>query len=157
MCRRGFRNALAAVLACGLPVGMTAPAARAQAPPSDLARAIGNLGDFDHGVRVAASRVVRRTDVAVAVPALIEAARSHEDSYVQFRAAALLAGFGDERSRAFFREALDSPNDRVRRRGVRRGRAAARSGARAAAAGGARVGDVGVRAAGAHPRPRGPR
>ena len=114
MCRRGFRAALAAVLACGLPVGMTAPAARAQAPPSDLARAIGDLGDFDHGVRVAASRVVRRTEVAVAVPALIEAARSHEDSYVQFRAAALLAGFGDERSRAFFREALDSPNDRVR-------------------------------------------
>lgn len=114
MRRRGFRAVLAAGLVCGLSVGATVAPARAQAPPADLARAIGDLGAFDHAVRVEASRVVRRTPVDVAAPALIEAARSHEDSYVQFRAAALLAGFGDERSRAFFHEALDAPNDRVR-------------------------------------------
>lgn len=114
MRRRGCRAVLAAGLVCGLPVGAAVAPARAQAPPADLARAIGDLGAFDHAVRVEASRVVRRTPVDVAAPALIEAARSHEDSYVQFRAAALLAGFGDERSRAFFHEALDAPNDRVR-------------------------------------------
>lgn len=112
--RRGFRAVLAAGLVCGLPLGVAVPPVRAQAPAADLARAIDNLGDFDHAVRVEASRVVRRTPVDVAAPALIEAARSHEDSYVQFRAAALLAGLGDERSRAFFHDALDSPNDRVR-------------------------------------------
>lgn len=72
------------------------------------------LGDFDFSVRAEASRVLRRTDVASAVPALVMAAQSHEDSYVQFRAAVLLAGFGGSSAREFFETALDSPNDRVR-------------------------------------------
>ena len=93
-------------------------AALAQAPADlgelDLAQAIPALGDFDYAVRSEASRVVRRTEAATAVPALIEAANGHEDSYVQFRAAVLLYGFGGTQANAFFRAALDSPNGRVR-------------------------------------------
>ena len=88
--------------------------ARAQAAPGELAQAIAQLGDFDHAIRVEASRVVRRAEAEAAVPALIEAAHRHDDSYVQFRAAVLLYGFGDRRVREFFRDALDSPNGRVR-------------------------------------------
>ena len=87
--------------------------ALAQAP-SGLARTIAELGDFDFTVRTEASRRIRRLDREVAAPLLVEAAHAHEDSYVQFRAAVLLSGMGGPRSRAFFREALDAPNDRVR-------------------------------------------
>ena len=85
----------------------------AQTPP-DLARAITALGDFSYQVRAEASRVVRRTDAGVVVPALLEAARTHPDSYVQFRAAVILSGYPDPRVDAYFREALESLNDRVR-------------------------------------------
>ena len=72
---------------------------RAQAPPTgaELRAAIGRLGDFEYSVRVEASRVVRRATATVAVPALLEAARRHEDRYVQFRAAVLSVGFGEAR------------------------------------------------------------
>ena len=81
---------------------------------AEVSEAIPSLGDFDYSVRAEASRVLRRTDAASVVPALIMAAQSHEDSYVQFRAAVLLAGFGGAAARDFFRTVLDSPNDRVR-------------------------------------------
>ena len=61
---------------------------------AEISEAIPSLGDFDYSVRAEASRVLRRTDAASVVPALIMAAQSHGDSYVQFRAAVLLAGFG---------------------------------------------------------------
>jgi len=81
---------------------------------AEISEAIPSLGDFDYSVRAEASRVLRRTDAGSVVPALVMAAQSHEDSYVQFRAAVLLAGFGGSAAREFFKTVLDSPNDRVR-------------------------------------------
>ncbi len=81
---------------------------------AEIGEVIPSLGDFDYSVRAEASRVLRRTDAGSVVPALVMAAQSHEDSYVQFRAAVLLAGFGGSAARDFFRTGLDSPNDRVR-------------------------------------------
>ena len=81
---------------------------------AEIDTTISSLGNFDFLVRADASRVLRRMEAASAVPALVRAAQLHEDSYVQFRAAVLLAGFGGEPAREFFEAALDSPNDRVR-------------------------------------------
>ena len=81
---------------------------------SEINSVISSLGNFDFLVRADASRVLRRMEAGSAVPALVRAAQLHEDSYVQFRAAVLLAGFGGAPAREFFEAALDSPNDRVR-------------------------------------------
>ncbi len=88
--------------------------ADARGQPRDLQSAIEQLGDFDYAVRVEASQTIRRADPAAAVPALLEAIRHDDDSYVQFRAIVLLYGFDSPDSRAIFEEALDSSNDRVR-------------------------------------------
>ena len=79
-----------------------------------LKSAIDNLGKFEAPVRTAASREVRRAPAAQAVPALINAAGSHADGYVRFRALVLLAGFNDPRAREVMATALDEPNDRLR-------------------------------------------
>ena len=79
-----------------------------------LQTAIDTLGKFEAPVRVAASREVRRTPAAQAVPALIAAASGHADGYVRFRALVLLAGFNDARARDVMSAALDDPNDRLR-------------------------------------------
>ena len=81
---------------------------------AEINTVISSLGNFDFLVRADASRVLRRMDAASAVPALVWAAQFHEDSYVQFRAAVLVSGFGGASAREFFEVALDSPNDRVR-------------------------------------------
>ena len=79
-----------------------------------LRAAIERLGDFTHDVRVEASRAIRRAPAALAIPMLLDAAREHPDSYVQFRSAVLASGFGGARVQAYFRDALDAENDRVR-------------------------------------------
>lgn len=85
-----------------------------QTAAEQLPHLIGQLGDFDYAVRTEASRAVRRADPAVAGPALRDAVRRHEDSYVQFRALVLLYGLDLPDARDAFAEALESPNDRVR-------------------------------------------
>lgn len=92
----------------------TAALAQVATPAADLSQAISALGDFDYIVRMEAARLVRRTGSDTAVPALVAAANQNEDSYVQFRAAVLLYGFGGAQADAFFRAALASQNDRVR-------------------------------------------
>ena len=57
---------------------------------------------------------MRRAPAAQAVPALMEAASSHPDGYVRFRALVLLSGFNDPRARDVMSAALDDPNDRLR-------------------------------------------
>jgi HEAT repeat protein len=57
---------------------------------------------------------VRRTEPAVAVPALVQAVAEHTDGYVRYRALVLLTGFGDPRTKGAMRESLTSPNDRLR-------------------------------------------
>jgi HEAT repeat protein len=61
-----------------------------------------------------AARTVRRTPAAQAVPALIQAVTEHTDGYVRYRALVLLTGFNDPRAKDSMREALASPNDRLR-------------------------------------------
>ena len=93
----------------------------AQEPPSpqsvsaeQLEAAIDKLGDLDYGVRTNAARIVRRTPAAQAVPALIQTVSRHTDGYVRYRALVLLTGFNDPRTTDSMREALASPNDRLR-------------------------------------------
>ena len=86
----------------------------AQTTPEQLPHLIDQLGDFDYTVRMEASRAVRRADAEVAGPALRDAARGHEDSYVQFRALVLLYGLDLPDARDAFADALQSANDRVR-------------------------------------------
>jgi HEAT repeat protein len=82
--------------------------------PAQLRAAIGKLGDLNYGVRTDASRTVRRTPAAQAVPALIDAVTNHGDGYVRYRALVLLTGFNDARTKDIMREVLTSPNDRLR-------------------------------------------
>lgn len=95
-----------------LPAG--APVARAAAQAPSLDEAIDRLGSLEFAVRTEASRVVRRTPPAQAVPALIEAAGGHRDGYVRFRALVLLTGFNDPRAEPLMLQLLSDPNDRVR-------------------------------------------
>ena len=109
----------AAVLVCALAVAMPAgsPEQRSDphpTSPAELAAAIGKLGKFDAPTRTAAARAVRRAPAAQAVPALIEAAASHADGYVRFRALVLLSGFNDVRAREVMNASLDDRNDRLR-------------------------------------------
>src|SRR5439155_7571535 len=82
--------------------------------PASLQAAIDNLGKFDAPARTAAAKTVRRAEPAQAVPALIDAASSHADGYVRFRALVLLSGFNDARAREVMAASLDEPNDRLR-------------------------------------------
>jgi HEAT repeat protein len=79
-----------------------------------LAAAIDKLGDLDYATRTTASRTVRRTAGPQAVTALLRAVAEHADGYVRYRALVLLTGFNDPRGRDAMREALSSPNDRLR-------------------------------------------
>jgi HEAT repeat protein len=90
------------------------PPAPQPVSPAQLQAAIDTLGKLDYAVRTNASRTVRRTPAAQAVPALIQAAAEHTDGYVRYRALVLLTGFNDPRTKDSMREALTSPNDRLR-------------------------------------------
>jgi HEAT repeat protein len=79
-----------------------------------LKAAIDKLGDLNYETRTAASRTVRRTASAQAVPALLQAVAEHADGYVRYRALVLLTGFNDPRTKDAMRESLKSPNDRLR-------------------------------------------
>jgi HEAT repeat protein len=82
--------------------------------PAQLQAAIDKLGDLDYDTRTEASRTVRRTPGAQAVPALLRAVAEHADGYVRYRALVLLTGFNDPRTSDAIRESLTSPNDRLR-------------------------------------------
>jgi HEAT repeat protein len=106
---------LAAVLLT-LAGGVVAAQERGPSPTSeaDLRAAIDRLGDVDYSSRMKAGRVVRRAPATQAVPALLHAAQEHKDGYVRFKSLVLLTGFNDPRATDQMREALDSPNDRLR-------------------------------------------
>jgi HEAT repeat protein len=90
------------------------PAGPQPVSAAELKAAIDKLGDLTYEVRAAASRTVRRTTPAQAVPALLQAVAEHADGYVRYRALVLLTGFNDPRTRDAMRESLTSPNDRLR-------------------------------------------
>lgn len=82
--------------------------------PEEIRAAINQLSNLDYGARVKAARLVRRSAAAQAVPALIQAINEHKDGFVRFRSLVLLTGFNDPRAADEMREALASPNDRLR-------------------------------------------
>jgi HEAT repeat protein len=90
------------------------PAAPQNVTAAQLQAAIGKLGDLDYATRTTASRTVRRTASAQAVPALLQAVTDQADGYVRYRALVLLTGFNDPRTKDSMRESLASPNDRLR-------------------------------------------
>ena len=90
------------------------PAAPQAVSREQLKNAIDKLGDLDYSVRTAAARTVRRTPAAQAVPALLQAVAEHADGYVRYRALVLLTGFNDPRTTDAMRDAIRSPNDRLR-------------------------------------------
>jgi HEAT repeat protein len=81
---------------------------------AQLQAAIVKLGDLDYATRTTASRTVRRTAAAQAVPVLLRAIAEQADGYVRYRALVLLTGFNDPRTKDAMRESLVSPNDRLR-------------------------------------------
>ena len=100
---------------------LSATALAQQEPPqpqavsaADLKAAIDALGTLDFNTRMTASRTVRRSPGAQAVPALMQAVSDHPDGYVRYRALVLLTGFNDPRARDVMLEVLTSPNDRLR-------------------------------------------
>src|SRR3954454_9836153 len=106
---------------CILGVLCAASGTRAQEPsapqsvsPAQLQAAIAKLGDLDYATRTTASRAVRRTATAQAVPALLQAVSEQGDGYVRYRSLVLLTGFNDPRTKDAMRESLASPNDRLR-------------------------------------------
>ena len=109
-----MKSAIAAALVALSWLTVQAPQAPKAPPPSSLKAAIDSLGKFDAETRTASAKTVRRADPAQAVPALIEAASSHADGYVRFRALVLLSGFNDARAREVMATSLDDPNDRLR-------------------------------------------
>src|SRR3954470_11501185 len=90
------------------------PAAPQTVSPAQLQAAISKLGDLDYATRTTASRTVRRTASAQAVPALLQAVSEQADGYVRYRSLVLLTGFNDPRTRDAMRDSLASPNDRLR-------------------------------------------
>jgi HEAT repeat protein len=101
-------------LFCGRPARGQEPSGPQSISPAQLQAAIDKLGDLDYPTRTAASRTVRRTAGAQAVPALLRAVAEHADGYVRYRALVLLTGFNDPRTLDAMRESLKSPNDRLR-------------------------------------------
>ena len=101
-------------LAIGLASGAQEPAAPQAVSAAQLKAAIDKLADLDYSTRTNAARTVRRTAAAQAAPALMQAVSEHADGYVRYRALVLLTGFNDPRVKDSMREALASPNDRLR-------------------------------------------
>ena len=100
--------------AAALASGAQEPAAPQAVSPAQLKAAIDKLGDLDYATRTNAARTVRRTAAAQAAPALMQAVAEHADGYVRYRALVLLTGFNDPRAKDSMREAIASPNDRLR-------------------------------------------
>jgi len=90
------------------------PTAPQPVTAAQLKAAIDSLGKLDYATRTSASRTVRRAPPAQAVPALLQAVSEHADGYVRYRALVLLTGFNDPRTKDAMREALSTPNDRLR-------------------------------------------
>lgn len=116
--RRRWSSARALTAALVVALGAGALCAQERGPTAvaaeDLRQAIDRLGDLEYASRLAAGRTLRRAPPAQAVPALIQAVSAHADGYVRFRALVLLTGFNDPRTADAMRDAMVSPNDRLR-------------------------------------------
>ncbi|MGH9387591.1 MAG: HEAT repeat domain-containing protein [Vicinamibacterales bacterium] len=79
-----------------------------------MRQAIDYLGDLEYKTRASAARTVRRSPPGRAVPALLQTVAEHADGYIRFRALVLLTGFNDPRTTDAMKDAIASPNDRLR-------------------------------------------
>jgi HEAT repeat protein len=104
---------LAIVLFSALLSALVPSEAEGQAAP-DLKTNIDRLAAFDYPTRTNAARVIRRAVPAEAVAALAQAARSHSDAFVRYRALVLLTSFNDPTTPDMMRGLLGDSNDRVR-------------------------------------------
>ena len=86
----------------------------AQTPASDLKTNIERLAAFDYAARTAAARAIRRAAPAAAIPALTQAARTHSDEFVRYRALVLLTAFNAPATPDLMRALLTDTNDRLR-------------------------------------------
>ena len=104
------------VLAILLTVAAASAQERGPTPvsPEEIRQAIGKLGDLDYATRMAAGRTIRRAASAQVVPALLQTVAEHADGYIRYKALTLLTGFSDPRTVDAMREAMVSPNDRLR-------------------------------------------
>ncbi len=84
------------------------------ASPDEIRLAIARLGDLDYATRMGAGRIIRRAPGAQVVTALLQAVAEHADGYIRYKALTLLTGFSDPRTVDVMREAMVSPNDRLR-------------------------------------------
>ena len=84
------------------------------ASPTEIRLAIGKLGDLDYATRMRAGRTIRRAPAAQVVTALLQTVAEHADGYIRYKALTLLTGFNDPRTVDAMREAMVSPNDRLR-------------------------------------------
>ena len=82
--------------------------------PEEIRQALGKLGDLDYDTRMGAGRTLRRAPSAPVVTALLQAVAEHADGYIRYKALVLLTGFHDPRTVDTMREAMSSPNDRLR-------------------------------------------
>ena len=73
---------------------------------ADIRAAIDQLAEIDYPTRVKAARLIRRSEPAQAVAALLQAINEHKDGFVRFRSLVLLTGFNDPRAADEMREAL---------------------------------------------------
>lgn len=105
--------AIVMVLAAAMPVAVS-DAQDPHRPDLDLSRHIDTLAAFDYSTRMNAARMLRRTPAAQAVPALIQAVRSHSDQFVRYRALVLLTSFNAAATSDLMRTLLIDRNDRVR-------------------------------------------
>ena len=105
---------LALVVALAYPTAIGASQSDGPVSAEQVRAAIGQLGTVEFQVRNAAGSTIRRAAPEVAVPALLQAAKSHTDGYVRFRALVLLSGFNDPRTRDVMAQMLGDPNDRLR-------------------------------------------
>jgi hypothetical protein len=105
---------LALALTFTLVAGVLTLSAQQPAASSDLKTSIGRLGAFDYAVRMNAARTIRRVPAAQAVPALIEAVRTHSDQFVRYRALVLLTAFNDRGTPDLLRGLMRDRNDRIR-------------------------------------------
>jgi HEAT repeat protein len=88
--------------------------AASSAAAQDLETSLNRLSAFDYPTRMNAARTLRRLPAADVVPALTEAARSHPDQFVRYRALVLLTAFRDPATPALMESLLRDRNDRVR-------------------------------------------
>lgn len=105
--------AIVALIAAG-----PSPAARVadaqQRAAAELKQHLDSLSAFDYSTRMNAARMIRRAAAPETVQMLTDAARSHPDQFVRYRALVLLTAFNDAGTPDLMWSFLGDRNDRVR-------------------------------------------